>query len=231
MASQNIPISKEKMINYFVEFGSKWERLNEVTDDTMIETDYGYNVDVYDDKKASGILYNACLDIYEPGEETNYTDMQKISHLIRNAIQSNGNILVCSCSKVQELCDKQFDIRSCDLSTQILFYYIVVKSGWTVTAMGLADDCPFTGSDEFEDHFCLVRDGNDSALASLNDFVFEKSHIGLRLGKPLRGIFAWKREEEEIMEKFIDAMEHVIRSHDELDKLLERRRRVAVDLS
>ena len=100
MASQSIPISKEKMINYFVEFGSKWKRLNEVTDDTMIETDYGYNVDVYDDKKASGILYNACLDVYEPDEETNYTDMLNISHLIRNAIQSNGNILVCSCCHV-----------------------------------------------------------------------------------------------------------------------------------
>ena len=115
MASQNVPISKEKMINYFVEFGSKWKRLNEVTDDTMIETDYGYNVDVYDDKKASRILYNACLDVYEPDEETNYTDMLNISHLIRNAIQSNGNILVCSCSHVQELCDKNFDMRSCEL--------------------------------------------------------------------------------------------------------------------
>ena len=122
MVSQNVPISKEKMINYFVEFGSKWKRLNEVTDDTMIETDYGYNVDVYDDTNASRILYNACLDIYKPDEETNYTDMLKISHQIRDAVQSNGNILVCLCSYVQELCDKKFDMRSCDLSTQILFY-------------------------------------------------------------------------------------------------------------
>ena len=61
----------EKMINYFVEHAPKWERLNEVTDDTMIETDYGYDVHVYDDTNASRILYNACLDIYKPDEETN----------------------------------------------------------------------------------------------------------------------------------------------------------------
>ena len=87
------------------------------------------------------------------------------------------------------------------------------------------------GLEGVTDDFCLVGDGNDSALASLNELVFENSLSGLRLGTSLRGIFAWNSEEEEVMEKFIDAMENVIRSHDELDKLLERRRRVAVDLS
>ena len=44
-------------------------------------------------------------------------------------------------------------------------------------------------------------------------------------------MYSCTSEEEEVMEKLIHAMENVIRSHDELDKLLERRRRVAVDLS
>ena len=51
-----------------------------------------------------------------------------------------------------------------------------------MAAMGLADDCPFTGSEEFEGDFCLVRDGNDSALKSLNELVFDKSLSGLRFG-------------------------------------------------
>ena len=97
--------------------------------------------------------------------------------------------------------------------------------------MGLADDCPFTGSDELEDHFCLVRDINDSALASLNELVFDKSISELRFRTSLREIFEWNSEEAEAMEKLIHAMENVIRSHDELDKLLQQRRRVAVDWS
>ena len=30
----------------------------------MIETDYGYEVDIYDDTKVSVLVYNAILDIY-----------------------------------------------------------------------------------------------------------------------------------------------------------------------
>ena len=74
--------------------------------------------------------------------------MSKITIIICDVIQGNGNILVCSSSHVQDLCDNRFKMRCCELSTQSLFYYIVVKSSWTMVAMGLADDCPFTGSDE-----------------------------------------------------------------------------------
>ena len=97
--------------------------------------------------------------------------------------------------------------------------------------MGLADDCPFTGSDELENHVCLVLDINDSALASLNELVFDKSISELRFGISLRGIFKWNSEEVEAMDKLIHAMENVIRSHDELVKLLDQRLRVAVDSS
>ena len=69
---------------------------------TMFETDYGYDVHVYDNTNSSLMLYNTCLDIYEPDGESTYTEMRKISHLICDAVQGNGNILVCSCSHVQE---------------------------------------------------------------------------------------------------------------------------------
>ena len=175
------------------------------------------------------MLFNACLDIYEIEEETNYADMSIIANLIRDANQGNGNILVCSSIHVQDLCDNAIKMSSCELSTQSLFYHIVVKSGWKVAAMGLADGCPFTGSDEFKGHFCLVRDVNDSALVRLNEFVFDKSESGLCLGALLRGISNGMTKKKG-NEKLNDAMENVIRSHDELDKLLEKHRlRVAID--
>ena len=54
--------------------------------------------------------------------------------------------------------------------------------------------------------------------------VFGKSESCIRLGAMLRGIFEWNDEEKKAMEKLNIAMENVIRSHDELDELLEKRR-------
>ena len=224
MTTRVIPISAQAMTDFLERHEPTWERFKEVTDDTMIESDYGYGVDIIGNTKSSEMLFNACLDIYAIDEETDYADMSIIANLIRDANQGNGNILVCSSSHVQDLCDNAFKMSSCELSTQSFFYNIVVKNGWKVAAMGLADDCPFTGSDEFEGHFCLVRDVNDSALARLNEFVFDKSKSGIRLGALLQGIFEWNDEEKKAMEKLKEAMENVIRSHDELDQLLEKQR-------
>ena len=52
----------------------------------MIETDYGYEVDVYDNTKASVLVYNAILDIYNADEKARYTDMNKIANPVRDAI-------------------------------------------------------------------------------------------------------------------------------------------------
>ena len=51
--------------------------------------------------------------------------------------------------------------------------------------MGEADDCPFTGTSEFNGYLCLVRDVNDPALTRLNEKVFKKSTSGLILGTSL----------------------------------------------
>ena len=96
-------------------------RFKQVTTSTMLEMDYGYEVDVYDDTKASVLVYNEIVDICNADEKTRYTDMNKIANLVRDAIQGNGNILVCYCSHVQDLYDKGFEMQNCELSTQSLF--------------------------------------------------------------------------------------------------------------
>ena len=109
------------MTDYLVGHGPKWERVKQVTDGTMVETDNGYEVGVYDDTKISVLVYNTFLDIYNADKKTKYTDINKIANLVRDAIQGNGNILVCYCSHVQDLYDKRFEMRNCELSTESLF--------------------------------------------------------------------------------------------------------------
>ena len=75
------------------------------------------------------MLFNACLDIYEIEEETNYADMSIIANLIRDANQGNGNILVCSSIHVQDLCDNAIKMSSCELSTQSLFITLLSRTG------------------------------------------------------------------------------------------------------
>ena len=116
------------MTDYLVGHGPKRERFKQVTDDTIIETNYGYEIYVFDDTKASVLLYNAILDIYNADEKTNYTDMSRIENLICDAIQGNGNILVCHSSHVQDLYDKEFEIRNCELSTQSLFMTLLSRA-------------------------------------------------------------------------------------------------------
>ena len=112
---------------------------------------------------------------------------------------------------------------------KVFFYDIAVKRGWKVAIVGLVDDCPFMGSNGLKNHFCLIRDTNALALESLNELVFNKSIRELRFGIPLRGIFEWNSKEAEAMQKLIHVMETLIKSHDELDKLLEKGQRVALD--
>ena len=129
MTTRVIPISAEAMTDFLERHEPTWERFKEVTDDTMIESDYGYGVDIIGNTKSSEMLFNACLDIYESDEETNYADMSIIANLIRDANQGNGNILVCSSSHVQDLCDNAFKMSSCELSTQSLFITLLSRTG------------------------------------------------------------------------------------------------------
>ena len=46
MTSQVVPISAEAMTDILERHEHTWERFKEVTDDTMIDTDYGYDIQI-----------------------------------------------------------------------------------------------------------------------------------------------------------------------------------------
>ena len=71
-----------------------------------------------------------------------FTPKPPVKNIICNAIEGD-NILIYSSDHVMLLKENMHRIRSCDLSAQSLFYFMVRKSGWNMTARHAVDDCPF----------------------------------------------------------------------------------------
>ena len=227
MASQTSPLSTNEMVAYLEGHPSRWEKFQKITDKLFRDTDYGYDVTVLDKDDTFVEIYNACTRSTDHSSDNE--DTTEIENLICEAIR-DGNILICSSSHVQNLEENAFDMKSCELSTQSIFYYITCKSGWHVTAMGglvgpLSTYNSCSGHNpSFDHHFCLVRDPSDTGLKQLND------KAGFLLGPSLPAVFEWDEEEAESMESLIHLFQGITRIHDELDSLMNQMRTVRDEL-
>ena len=147
------------------------------------------------------------------------TDIRESSteNVVHNAVK-DGNILMCYSDCVSELNSKFYVIQDCHLSTQSLFYFITRKSGWHVTGMDNADDCPLGDLSLIDGYICLVRDLEDPSLKALNEILVSRTEIGLPLA-PFTRMFQWNEKETDRMEKLLETKKDIARVHDSLDSL------------
>ena len=136
-------------------------------------------------------------------DSTTLSDVRDIresstEHTVRNAMK-DGNILICCSHCVSELKANLYVIQDCHLSTQSLYYFITRKSGWHVTGMDDADDCPFSDLLLLDEYFCLVRDLKDPSLKALNEILVSRTETGLPLA-PFTRMFQWNEKETDRME-------------------------------
>ena len=122
---------------------------------------------------------------------------------------------------VSELKANLYVIQDCHLSTQSLFYFITRKSGWHVTGMEDADDCPFSDLSLLDGYFCLVRDLKDPLLNALNEVLVSQTEIGLPLA-PFTRMFQWNEKETDRMEKLLEIKKEIVRVHDSLNSFVKK---------